>query len=195
MIVNLLDDVAPASNEIGALTEAATRLKEHQENILRLEDELKLEKQSAKEISEQELPDLMTELNCKKFSLLDGCQVEVLDIVSASIPSAGAIDRAKGDNREELYERQQQAFEWLRKNGGGDLIKSNVEIQFGKGEDDRCTEFKKDLRQRRFFYHDSMGVHPQVLKAFIKECLTSGKNVPPEIFKLYTGQKVQIRRP
>jgi hypothetical protein len=78
---------------------------------------------------------------------------------------------------------------------GGELIKSNVEVAFGKGEDKDCSKFKKELRDRKIFYRDSMGVHPQTLKAFIGECMGRGIKVPSDMFKLYTGQKVQIRRP
>jgi|TARA_R100000093_G_scaffold68672_1_gene40434 hypothetical protein len=193
--INLLEDVAPASNELGAIAEAAQRVLILQDEINELERQKKDKAGTLKKLTEQEMPDLMHELNVKDFTLTDGSQVKLTDIVNASIPSAGAIERAKGDHQEELYERQQQAFDWLRKNGGADLIKSSVEVQFGKGEDDACSQFKKDLRTNKIFYRDSMGVHPQQLKAFVKECLMRGKNVPDEIFQLYTGQKVQIRRP
>ena len=193
--INLLEDVAPASNELGAIAEAAQRAQKLRDEIEALTQQLKEKEQRLKSLTEQEMPDLMHELNVKEFTLTDGSKVGLVDIVSASIPSAGAIERAKGDNKEELYERQQQCFEWLRSNGGGELIKSNVEIAFGKGEDENCKQFKKELRDKKIFYRDSMGVHPQSLRAFIGECLERGMKVPSEMFKLYTGQKVQIRRP
>ena len=193
--INLLEDVAPASNELGAIAEAAKRAQNLREEINELTQQLQEKEQKLKCLTEQEMPDLMHELNVKDFTLTDGSKVGLVDIVSASIPSAGAIDRAKGDAKEELYERQQQCFDWLRSHGGGELIKSNVEVQFGKGEDSSCTEFKKELRSKKIFYRDSMGVHPQSLKAFMGECLGRGIKVPSDMFKLYTGQKVQIRRP
>ena len=187
--------MAPASNELGAIAEAAQRVLILQDEINALREQLKDKEQTLRQLTETEMPDLMQELNVKDFTLTDGSQVKLTDIVNASIPSAGAIERAKGDNKEELYERQQQCFDWLRSHGGGELIKSNVEVQFGKGEDESCTVFKKELRDKKIFYRDSMGVHPQTLKAFIGECLGRGIKVPNDIFKLYTGQKVQIRRP
>ena len=39
--------------------------------------------------------------------------------------------------------RQEQCFDWLRANGGSDLIKSNVEVQFGRDEDQLCNDFTK----------------------------------------------------
>ena len=195
MSINLLEDVAPSSNELGAIAEAAQRVQILQDDIKELSEQVKEKEQTLRKLTEQEMPDLMQELNVKTFTLTDGSKVGLTDIVSASIPSAGAIERAKGDNKEDLYERQQSCFDWLRQNGGTDLIKSNVEVSFGKGEDKHCESFKKDLRKKKLFYRDSMGVHPMVLKAFITECLGKGMNVPADIFKLYTGQKVQVRRP
>tara|TARA_R110002020_G_scaffold390400_1_gene600889 strand:+ start:9042 stop:9632 length:591 start_codon:yes stop_codon:yes gene_type:complete len=193
--INLLEDVAPASNELGAISEAAKRVQNLMHEIDELTNQLKDKEQRLKSITEQEMPDLMHELNVKDFTLTDGSKVGLVDVIFASIPSAGAIDRAKGDSKEELYERQQLCFDWLRSHGGSELIKSNVEVQFGKGEDGPCTAFKKELREKKIFYRDSMGVHPQTLKAFIGECLSRGIKVPSDMFKLYTGQKVQIRMP
>ena len=191
--INLLEDVAPASNEIGALTDAIDRVQKLEKQIESLREEAKGKEQTLRKLTEQEIPDLMTELNVKNFTLTDGSKVGLVDIVSASIPSAGSIERASGDSKEELYERPQACFDWLRKNGGGELIKSNVEVQFGKGQDNACSDFKKELRDRKVFYKESTGVHPQTLKAFVSEAIGNGKNVPADIFKLYTGQKVQIR--
>ena len=42
---------------------------------------------------------------------------------------------AKGDDKVNMEIRQQHCFDWLRKNGAGDLIKNNVEVQFGRDED------------------------------------------------------------
>ena len=131
--INLLEDVAPASNELGAIAEAAERAQKLRDEIEALTQQLKEKEQKLKSLTEQEMPDLMHELNIKDFTLTDGSKVGLVDFVSASIPSAGAIERAKGDNKEELYERQQQCFEWLRAHGGAELIKSNIEVAFGKG--------------------------------------------------------------
>jgi hypothetical protein len=193
--INLLEDVAPASNELGAITEAAERVLSLEEEIRALENQLKDKGQTLKKLTEQELPDLMQELNVKDFTLTNGAKIGLVDIVSASIPSAGQINRAKGDVKEELLSRQKRCHNWIRKNYGEALIVSNIEVPFGKHEDKKCSEFKKQLRKDKVFYNESTGVHPQTLKAFIRECLGKGINVPVEDFRLYTGQKVQIRRP
>ena len=157
-----------------------------------LEKLLKEKKQNLTKLAEQDLPDLMQELNMKDFTLNNGAKVEIQDIASGSIPSATAIMRAKPEDRPELELRQQQCFDWLRGNNAGDLIKSNVEVQFSKGEDEACNEFTKELRERNLFYRRAVGVHHGRLNSFIKEQLADGKDVPHDLFKIYVGRKAKL---
>ena len=194
MKIDLLDDVAPASNEIGAVADMASRMLNLQEEISRSEEALKQKKQDLTKLAEQDLPDLMMELNIKDFTLSNGAKVEVNDIISGSVPAAGAIDRAKGDDKVDLEMRQENCFDWLRANGAGDLIKSNVEVQFGRDEDDACNSFIDELQDRQIYYKRAKAVHPGTLNSFIKERLSEGKDVPHDLFRIYTGRKAKIRR-
>ena len=191
--VDLLEDVAPASNELGAVADMARKMQDLAHEINRLEDTLKQKKQDLKMLAEHDLPDLMQELNIRDFTLTNGSKVEIKDVITGSVPSQGAIDRAKGDDKDELRIRQQQCFEWLRQNGGADLIKSNVEVQFGRNEDDACNEFTNELRNRHMHYKRGVGVHPSSLNSFIKERLAEGKEVDLDLFRVYTGRIANIR--
>jgi len=190
--INLLDDVAPASNSLGAVSDLAQTMFDTEKEIESLEKLLKEKKQNLTKLAEQDLPDLMQELNMKDFTLNNGAKVEIQDIASGSIPSATAIMRAKPEDRPELELRQQQCFDWLRGNNAGDLIKSNVEVQFSKGEDEACNEFTKELRERNLFYRRAVGVHHGRLNSFIKEQLAEGKDVPHDLFKIYVGRKAKL---
>ena len=192
MTINLLDDVAPASNSLGAVSDLAQTMFDTEKEIEALEKLLKEKKQNLTKLAEQDLPDLMQELNMKDFTLNNGAKVEIQDIASGSIPSATAIMRAKPEDRPELELRQQQCFDWLRGNNAGDLIKSNVEVQFSKGEDEACNEFTKELRERNLFYRRAVGVHHGRLNSFIKEQLADGKDVPHDLFKIYVGRKAKL---
>mgnify|MGYP003124452208 CR=1 FL=1 len=104
------------------------------------------------------------------------------------------MEKVPQDKRVELQILQQQCFDWLRANGGGDLIKSNVEVQFGKDEDEACNQFTKRLRDEKLYYKRAVGVHPATLNKYIQERLGEGKDVPLEMFRVYTGRKANIRR-
>ena len=194
MELDLLEDVAPSSNEIGAVADMASRMLDLENEITRIDELLKQKKQDLLKLAEQDLPELMQELNVRDFTLSNGSKVEVNDIVSGSVPSVSAIDRAKGDDKVTLEIRQQQCFEWLRDNKAGDLIKSNVEVQFGRNEDEDCNAFAKELSDRNIYYKRSVGVHPASLNSYIKERMSEGKEVPHDLFKIYTGRRAKIRR-
>jgi len=193
--IDLLEDVAPASNELGAIADMAQKMFDLENEINLLEESLKAKKQDLKMLAEQDLPDLMQELNIKDFTLNNGSKIEVKDVIQASVPSQGAIDRAKDPEvKEELKILQQQCFGWLRENGLGDLIKSNVEVQFGRNEDDACNAFTEELREKKLYYKRAVGVHPASLNATLKERLSEGKDVPIEMFRVYMGRRANIRR-
>ena len=88
MTINLLDDVAPASNSLGAVSDLAQTMFDTEKEIEDLEKLLKEKKQNLTKLAEQDLPDLMQELNMKDFTLNNGAKVEIQDIASGSIPSA-----------------------------------------------------------------------------------------------------------
>ena len=192
MTIDLLEYVAPSSNSIGAVADMAQQMFDLEKEIEDLNELLKQKKQNLTKLAEQDLPDLMQELNVKDFTLNNGAKCEIEDITSGSIPSTGAIIRAKGDDRNELEIRQQRCFDWLRANNAGSLIKSNVEVQFGRDEDEACNKFANELRERNLFYRRAIGVHHGSLNSFIRERLTDGKDVPQDLFKLFMGRKAKI---
>ena len=169
MTIDLLEDVAPASNTLGAVTALGQRMFDLEEEIKQLEEKLKQKKQNLNTLAEQELPDLMQELNVRDFTLNNGYNCTIQEITSGSIPSTSAIQKAKGEKRSELETRQQQCFDWLRANNAGDLIKNGVEVQFGRDEDKACNDFTKSLRDGNRLYKRSVGVHYATLNNLIKE--------------------------
>ena len=132
MSINLLDDVAPASNELGAIADMAQQMYDLQTEIIQDKESLKQKEQDLKKLAEQNLPDLMQELNIKDFTLNNGAKIKVDDIVSASIPSTGSIERADGHERMELEMRQQQCFDWLRSNNAGSMSKVMLRFSLQK---------------------------------------------------------------
>lgn len=132
------------------------------------------------------LPDMLKALGMRSLTLDSGGEISLFDIIGVSITD---------DNRE-------PAHEWLREHGHGDIIKNNLTLSFGKGEDAYALKITDDLLRMRSEGLVKFGdliqkeaVHPQTLKAFAKDRLTSGKEFPGELFKLYTGQAVKFKQP
>lgn len=130
------------------------------------------------EISEKLIPTVMDEAGMKEFKLLDGKKVTIKPFYSASI----AKDRAE------------EAYNWLRENGHGDLIKTGVNVTFGKNEDEKAqklVEYIKEVYEREVEAKPS--VHPSTLSAFVKEQVTSGKVLPTDLLGVYVGRKTVVK--
>ncbi len=148
------------------------------ENQIKLqEDILKGIKEEHKQVSQVDIPEALAEAGLSEFKLADGTKVTVQQFYSASIPKDKVDD----------------AMQWLRDNGHGDLIKNTVSVAFGKGEDTLATDLKKYLGTNGNSYEDKTGVHPQTLRAFAREQIEAGQNLPLDTLGIYIGQKTVIK--
>ena len=132
------------------------------------------------------IPDALISLGLKDFTLSDGTVVERAEIVTAGITDATRVE----------------AHHWLRANGFGDLIKNEVLVTFGKGEDEYATKILEDLRERQRAGELRCGsieqkerVHPQTLNAQVRGWLQQGRPFPIETFKVFIGQTAKLKRP
>ena len=93
-----------------------------------------------------------------------------------------------------LEEKQQEAFEWLRNNGRGDIIKNDITVTFGRGEDNKAAEYAVLARGQGIEPIQKVGVNPQTLKATFRECVESGIDMPSDYFKTFEGNQTKITR-
>lgn len=127
---------------------------------------LKEAKERARVLREETIPSAMQELGLEELKLDTGQKLSVKQDVYASIPTA----------------QKDAAFQWLEDNGFGGLIKVEVAADFRKGEADAALELFKELQQRGLQVGFNQSVHAQTLKAFLREQLAAGTNVPLDIF-------------
>ena len=114
----------------------------------------------------------------KEMKLADGSAIEVKEIYSATIP----LDKREG------------AYNWLREHDLGDLIKNEITVSFGRGEDNKASEYATLAQGQGFEPVQKIGVHPQTLKAVVRERLESGQEMPSDLFKTYAGNSTKITR-
>jgi len=130
------------------------------------EQALKDTKEQARILREETIPSAMQELGVEELKLSTGQKITIGQEVYASIPAAN----------------KHAAMEWLEYNGFGGLIKVGVQTQYGKGEIESAKELYKELQQRGINCKFDETVHPQTLKAFLREQISNGNNVPLELF-------------
>lgn len=135
-------------------------------SVEQAEASLKEAKERARILREETIPSAMQELGLEELKLDTGQKLSVKQDVYASIPSA----------------QKDAAFQWLEDNGFGGLIKVEVAADFRKGEADQAAELFKELQQRGLQVGLDQSVHAQTLKAFLREQLAAGTNVPLDLF-------------
>ena len=159
------------------LTDKVQQLKDLEDEIANAEESVKKLKEKANIISQFEIPEMMKEMNITKLKLKDGETVEVGNFYSASI----------------LPEKQEEAFNWLRDNGRGDIIKNDITVTFGRGEDNKAMAYATLAKGQGYEPVQKVGVHPQTLKGVVRECHESGIELP-DCFKTYVGNRTNIKR-
>ena len=160
------------------LSDKILELKDFEDEIANAEESLKKLKEKARAISSIEIPAMMDEMQITKLKLKDGEAVEIKKVYGASIPK----------------DQQEAAFTWLRNNGLGDIIKNDITVTFGRGEDNKASEYANLAQGQGYEPVQKIGVHPQTLKAVVRERLESGQEMPSDIIKTYAGNSTKITR-
>lgn len=154
-------------------------LKEKDEQIATSEEYLDALKKEYKEISEKILPEAFNNLGLKSLALVDGTTINLQDTVAATIND----------------ENRTAAHGWLRENGFGDIIKNEIIVSFGKDEDKYADAiYDRLLHEGGLQPIRQEKVHPQTLKAFVKERLKSGEPFPADTFKLFVGVAARVNK-
>lgn len=159
------------------LSNLVRALRRLEDQITDSEAHIKALKAEKHKLSTDLIPALMAEMGTERIDV-DGVAVTVKPIVHASIPE----------------ERRDEAYAWLRENGHEDIIKNDVVLSFGKGQDNVVKALIDDLRGDGFKPEHKVHVHPMTLKAFVREQLEKGTNMNLDLFGAYVLNTAEIRR-
>jgi len=155
---------------------ACNKLLDIQKEVSALEDQLKKKKEQELKLSEQDIPNLMQKAGAASIKLTDGTAVEIKPYYGARIPAS----------------RTEEAFDWLRENNFADLIKNNVTLTFGRNEDNMAKSIVDDLRIKGHNVKQAEKVEPMTLKAFVREQIEKGKDVPADLFGVYVATRTKL---
>ena len=144
------------------------------------EEKLKQLKEKYRQYSEEIIPEQMQSMGLSSLSMDDGSRVSVDPFYSARITE----------------KNKQEAHEWLRKNGLGDLIKNTVSVDFVTGEDEIAQKLMSALEKQGMLPSQREAVHPSTLRAEVKRLVESGETAfdssTQKLFSVYTGQRTKI---
>jgi len=191
MTINFEQDRVESITQIDAaknLSDKILKLKNLEDEISNAEESVNKLKEQAKVLSQIEIPNMMHEMHITKLKLKDGESVEIKPYYYASL--AQGIKETDSD----YVQRKEQAFTWLRNNGLGDIIKNDITVTFGSGEDNKAAEYVVLARGQGFEPVQKENVHSQTLKALVRERVESGQDMPSDLFKTFAGNQTKITR-
>lgn len=160
------------------VSELARAIASTTEQVADLERQLKDAKRELLKLTDEDLPASMQEMGLSSFTLDDGSQITVKPTYGASI----------------LVDNRPKAYEWLREHGYDDIIKNNVVVSFGRGEDDLAGSFKAMAEEHGYVPQQDTSIHAQTLKAFVRERVEAGDEFPMDLFGAYVGQRAFIKK-
>lgn len=182
-LLNDLEEYASGVSKMreGSLSQVSQLVRKQialEKRVEDLEEELKLAKENLRQVAEQDLPMALHEIGMKEVKMDDGSVVSVSNFYNVSIPK----------------DKTDQAFDWLRMNGHGDLVKNVVSATFGRAEDNVAKDLIGKLSDEGYNVSQKQWVEPMTLKAFAKEQVEQGTDIPTDLFGLYIGEKAKVRR-
>lgn len=130
-----------------------------------------------KRMNEEIIPNYMQELGLSEIKLSNGAKVTVKQQIFASIKK----------------ENEGQAFQWLEDHGHGDLIKTELKVNFGKGELDKAHNLRLVLRDMDIDAAVKPTVHWQTLRAFAKEQMEKGVQLPEDLIPTHVVPTAVIK--
>ena len=166
------------TDHIGKLANKIKEMQVIQKDIEQNEEYLKQRKKDLEQISEEAIPTMLTEMGLTYLKLADGSSVEVKTNYSATITQAN----------------KEAAFNWLRENGLGDIIKNELIVSFGRNEDNKAASYAELAKGQGYQPTQKLKVEPMTLKALVRERIEAGKPMPTEIFGVFIGNKTTIKR-
>jgi len=171
-------EVIKSTTNIKTLSDQVLKLRAMEDQLKIMEEALKTRKKEIDRVSGEIIPTMLAEMGLSQLKLADGSSVDVKPFYSATI-SAQNKDRA---------------YNWLRTNGLGDIIKNEISVSFGRNEDNKAAGYAELAKSNGYQPTQKLKVEPMTLKALVRERIEAGKEMPTELFNIFVGNKTTIKR-
>ena len=172
------EEVLDRTENIKSLADQVKRLRDLEDEFKEDEESLKNKKREIEKISGEVIPTLLSEMGLSSLKLADGSAVEVKPYYAANISV---------NNRE-------AAYNWLRSNGLGDIIKNEITVSFGRNEENKAATYANLAKGQGYQPTQKLKVEPMTLKALVRERIEAGKEMPTDIFNVFVGNRTKLTR-
>lgn len=169
----------PDDKAIRELAQFGAELKTKTRQIEEAEANLAALKKDTAYLAEVTIPDKMMSLGVTSFALSDGTTISLKPEIFVGITK----------------QNERGAYQWLRDNGFGGLIKTQYVMSFDRTEGTLATAAANVLRQNG--YGDRLQVeekiHPATLKAWAKEQDAAQRSLPEELFSVHRINRARAK--
>jgi len=167
----------PADAEMRVCAQLCQEAVSVQQRIKQLDDETKRAKDKLSRLLNVDIPDAMLDSGMSGMTLEGGTVISVSEVIAARIPVKFRTD----------------AFNWLRENGFGDLIKNEISVKLNTGDDVSAQQAEDYFQNAGMDYDRKEAVHHQTLNAFVKEQTKAGNPIPDDLFGVFRATQAKIK--
>lgn len=160
------------------LSKLADEMFDAEVEVDRIKAELNRAAGVLKDLAEFKIPDLMDELEVASFETSSGLQIKVKETARANLSK----------------DRLAAGVAWLRENGQGGLVKSNVLVPFATAEGDEVKRFLDSLAEQDIMATHEESVNAQSLSAAVRVMFAEGEPVPEKLLGVYIQRVAKIQK-
>ena len=168
----------PNDEQLAIIANLANQQVEAETAISEINEGLKDAKEHLRKIQEDLLPAAMQEFGLNEIKMESGESIEIKSGITASIPKKFFAS----------------AIGWLKTNGCDDIVKNEVKMNFGRGEEQNAEAIVQYLTAKKVSFAATKSVHASTLKAFCSEQLAKGVNIPHDIFGIFEWRKSVVKK-
>jgi hypothetical protein len=166
-------------SDLSGLSKLINRQLELDTMIEDMEEAIKELKRERDVISQETIPTKMQEMGINETTMKDGSKVTVKEGFHCRIPKA----------------REDEALQYLKQEGLGDIIKNQVSTSFGTGEDNMAGDLAGYIESNFGITPDvKKSVHPSTLKATLKKRHEEGLTDPDDLFGIFIRPETKITK-
>lgn len=170
---------APSQEKLMSVEQLITEQLRLEDLLERLEAKRKETQALYDTIRDRTLPEALLDAGVSEFKTTSGMKVKVEKLYLASVTK----DKARA------------FYDWLDEQGHGGIIESNVTIQFGKGDRAAAKEASHQISvEFGFDTQLAESIHWATLRAFAREQIEEGNDLPPEL-SVHLVDRAKITRP
>ena len=178
MTINLRADAPSQVEQINPekLSEEIKKLQDIQQEIQNYKDRIKDLEENESYLSEVVIPDMMLAMNLKTMKLRDGSELEIDNKFFATA----------------LAPKRAEAYQWLRENGLGNIVKNEITVRFGKDEDHKAQQYATLARGQGYEPEQKVSVNAGTLRVALRDLHERGGQIPSEYFSTFAGYRTKI---